>query len=178
MNYFDAFQNQFKNETDRASVILVASILEELLMNILSAKLVGVTSSNDEFFEGTNAPLGTFNSRIEMAFRIGLISSKFTRDLHLIRKIRNDFAHNINGCTFDDTRVISRINALSNSNGIFKRSETILKKRNYEKTPRNEFLESTSWMIWHLEKKIPIVEEISPCGEEWGYSFTHKESEP
>ncbi len=31
-------------------------------------------------------------------YRLGLISVKFARDLHLVRKMRNDFAHNAQRC--------------------------------------------------------------------------------
>jgi hypothetical protein len=95
--YHDLLHAEFAKETDRAAVIVAASMLDELLRSILVAKLVPVSSSTDELFDGANAPLGTFSARIEMAYRVGLISVKFSRDLHLVRRIRNDFAHNIHG---------------------------------------------------------------------------------
>ncbi len=170
MDYFDVLLAEFGKESDRAAVILAASVTDELLRTLLSAYLVPVTSSNDEVFDGANAPLGTFSSRIEMAYRLGLISVKFTRDLHLIRKIRNDFAHNIHGCSFNDARIKSRILELTRSHGIIGRSPHHFSG---EVTPRDAFLEAASWMIFHITKMGKEISSLSTAREEWGYSFVY-----
>lgn len=149
-------------------MIVAASMMDELLRSLLIAKLVPVSSSTDELFDGANAPLGTFSARIEMAYRIGLISVRFARDLHLVRRIRNDFAHNIHGASFDDTRVRQRIAELDNSNGIFARSP----KTAAEKTkPREHFLEAVGWMIWHMEALSAKTTAIEQRHEEFGYEY-------
>ncbi len=167
MDYFEVLHADFDKESDRAAVILTASITDELLKSLLTAKLVPVTSSTDELFDGPNAPLQTFSSRIEMAYRVGLISCKFARDLHLIRKIRNEFAHNIQGCTFEDARVKSRIIELNNSHGILQRDPEKYK----DISVRNQFLEGASWMIFHLTELSEKIESFKPVNEEWGYSY-------
>lgn len=174
MNYFDILHAEFDKESDRAAVILAGSIIDELLKSLLSAHLVAVTSSKDDLFDGPNAPLSDFNARIEMAYRLGIISVKFTRDLHLIRKIRNEFAHNIHGCSFDDARVSSRIVELSKSHGIITRS-----KHKYPKVPsaRDQFLLGASWMTYHLTQEIKDTQSIQPKSEEWGYSFIWSEEQ-
>ncbi|MCX6177777.1 MAG: hypothetical protein NT163_00080 [Chlorobiales bacterium] len=170
MNYCDILHSEFEKETDRASVILTGSIADELLRTLLSARLIPVTSSSDELFDGANAALGTFSSRIEMSYRIGLISVKFARDLHLIRKIRNEFAHNIHGCSFEDARVKSRVTELSNSHGIINRSPHFYQD---QITTREQFLVAASWMIFHLNQVITEVHSLSPVPEEFGYQFVH-----
>jgi DNA-binding MltR family transcriptional regulator len=170
MDYFDVLHNEFDKESDRAAVILAASVADELLGTLLSAYLVPVSSSNDELFDGANAPLGTFSSRIEMSYRLGLVSVKFARDLHLIRKIRNDFAHNIHGCSFEDARVKSRILEISNSHGIIVRSPHFFKE---EVSPRKAFLEAASWMIYHLNRKVKGTLSLPAAKEEWGYAFVY-----
>lgn len=111
----DILDNEFRKESDRAVVILVASLLDEALTSSLKSYLTPIASSSDEIFDGSNAPLGTFSSKINMIHRLGLISSRFCRDLHLVRKIRNSFAHNIFGCTFENGSVKSRIDELIKS---------------------------------------------------------------
>jgi DNA-binding MltR family transcriptional regulator len=169
VDYYEILRTEFSKETDRAAVILTGSIADELLRSLLAGRFVPVSSSSDELFDGANAPLGTFSSRIEMAYRLGEISVKFARDLHLIRKIRNEFAHNIHGCSFDDARVRSRITELSNSHGIIQRSP-----HRYEAPPstRDQFLEAASWMIFHLNELIKETNALSPRAEEWGYGFS------
>jgi hypothetical protein len=104
-----------------------------------------------------------------MAYRTGLISTKFARDLHLIRRIRNDFAHNIHGASFEDTRGKQRIAELDHSNGIFRRSP----KSAADKTSsREHFLEGVSWMLFHLENSPSDMKSLTPCEEEWGYSYS------
>jgi len=174
MDYYDILRKEFASETDRAAVIVAASMLDELLRTALIAKLVPVSSSTDELFDGANAPLGTLSSRIEASYRLGMISVKFARDLHLIRRIRNDFAHNIHGCSFDDTRVRSRVTELDNSNGILARSP---KAAAENASTRDHFLESVSWMIFHLENYVIAIEPLEPIEEEWGYTYSADDSD-
>ena len=170
MDYFNVLHDEFHKETDRAAVILAASIADELLRTLLAAHLVPISSASDELFDGANAPLGTFSSRIEMAYRVGLISVRLARDLHLVRRIRNDFAHNIQGCTFEDARVRQRVTELNNSHGIIARSPKEFKR---PLSVRDQFLEGTSWMIHHLNTLIEEIVSIQPCEEEWGYEYSH-----
>lgn len=172
MDYYDILQKEFESESDRAAVIVAASMLDELLRTLLMARLIPVSSATDELFDGANAPLGTFSSRIEMAYRIGVVSVKFARDLHLVRRIRNDFAHNIHGCSFEDTRVRSRVIELDNSNGILARSP---KAAAAKKTMREHFFEGVSWMIFHLENQSSEVHALEACEEEWGYTYCQDE---
>jgi DNA-binding MltR family transcriptional regulator len=174
MDYFDILHDEFAKESDRAAVILAASVADELLRGLLMARLVAVTSSNDELFDGANAPLGTLSARIEMAYRLGLISVKFARDLHLVRKIRNDFAHNIHGCSFDDVRIKSRVRELSNSHGIISRSPHRFQT---EPSTRDAFLQAASWMVFYLNAQIQETTALPTAAEEWGYSFAYSVSE-
>jgi DNA-binding MltR family transcriptional regulator len=73
-----------------------------------------------------------------MCYRLGLLSDRYVRDLNLIRKIRNEFAHNIQGCDFNHTSIYSRIQELDKS------SQTVAKlnimegkSENENKEPRN-----------------------------------------
>src|SRR3989304_4581866 len=95
--WLDHMFNEFDKESDRASVILTAALLENSLEEMVKAMLVPSASAEDPLFDGATAPLGDFSSKIEIALRLGLISDQFARDLHIIRKIRNAFAHNITG---------------------------------------------------------------------------------
>ena len=87
-----AFAAEFSKESDRASVIIGAARLDVLLKELLVRVLQPCTSSTDELLDG-DSPRSTFSSRIQMCNRLGLIDAKLTRALHLIRRIRNEFAH-------------------------------------------------------------------------------------
>ena len=82
----------FASESDRAVVILGAAKLDVQLYQLIVKVLRTPPSSGDELFEG-DSPLSTFSAKINLAYRLGLIDNELTRTLHLIRKIRNSFAH-------------------------------------------------------------------------------------
>jgi hypothetical protein len=108
---FYSFINELTNETDRAAVILGVAKLDLLLYQILQKHFVPIPGSKDEFLNN-DGPLSTFSAKIHMANRLGLIDNLFSRSLHLIRKIRNDFAHEVEGCLLGSSPYRDRIRAL------------------------------------------------------------------
>lgn len=108
---FKEFVEEFKGESDRAAVILGAAKLDSLLMQILDRFLLPSLSSNDELLDG-DSPLSTFSARINSCYRLGLISSEFAKSLHLVRRIRNAFAHETSGCSLSTGAHSDRIKSL------------------------------------------------------------------
>lgn len=100
LDEFNRFTEEFRNESDRAAVILGASQLDILLYQLIERFLLPNPSSKDELLDG-DSPLATFSSRISICYRLGLINADFSRALHLIRKIRNSFAHEVSGVSFE-----------------------------------------------------------------------------
>lgn len=168
------FFREFYKETARASVILAAAMLEQGVSNFIQAYLVPVSSGDDNLFNGPNAPLASFSAKIDMAYRVGLISPKMCRDLHLIRKIRNEFAHNVTGCSFENMSVRSRVVELTRSSGLLQRSPSMKKTC---KTPRDEFELVVSWMLWYLSEEVEKIKSVEPKGLEFGYTLVMKASE-
>lgn len=109
--YFRQFIEEFKNESDRAAVILGAAKLDLLLNQLLQAALLPCTGKNDELLDG-DGPLSTFSSRITLCHRLGLIDDDFCRALHLIRRIRNSFAHELSGVSLESGAHRDRIREL------------------------------------------------------------------
>lgn len=108
---FSKFALDFKNESDRAAVILGAAKLDIILFQILQNYLKPAPSGKDELLEG-DSPLATFSSRINMCHRLGLITDEFARALHLIRRIRNSFAHEMSSVSLDSGAHKDRIREL------------------------------------------------------------------
>lgn len=94
---FEEFVDEFKDETDRAAVIVGAAKLDLVMYQILQRLFLPSTGTTDELLEG-DSPLSTLNAKIHILYRLGLIDANFARALHLVRKIRNDFAHEVTGC--------------------------------------------------------------------------------
>jgi mannitol operon repressor len=99
-----------KKESPRGKVLISTGFIEEQLKEILLAFMLQNTQAT-ELVDGANAPLGTFSSRISACFVLGLISEPERHDLTLIRRIRNDFAHDIHA-TFETRSVVDRCNEL------------------------------------------------------------------
>ena len=112
MDRFFKFLGEFNQESDRAAVILGAARLDETLYQLLSATLVPSTSARDELLD-SDGPLGTFSARIHVAYRLGLLDAEMTRALHLVRRIRNSFAHEVGGCTLDTGAHADRVKELA-----------------------------------------------------------------
>jgi DNA-binding MltR family transcriptional regulator len=86
------FRISLSSETPRGSVLMAAAFLDDRLKLLLAARLVNDKKLSRRSFE-FNGPLGTFSSRIDFSYLLGLLPKNAHRDLHLIRSIRNKFAH-------------------------------------------------------------------------------------
>lgn len=99
---------EFQNESDRGCVLLGAAQVDFLLAKAIEKRLArGNEVSKTLLFE-TNAPIGTFASRITVAYALGIIGPKTKADLGVIRDIRNDFAHTVGSLDFSNRSVADR----------------------------------------------------------------------
>jgi hypothetical protein len=105
------FVDEFKEESDRAAVILGAAKIDSILAQILDRYMLASLSSSDELLDG-DSPLATFSARINTCYRLGLIDPDFAKALHLTRKIRNSFAHEVSGVSLESGAHADRINSL------------------------------------------------------------------
>lgn len=108
------FVNEFLEESDRACVVLGAAKLDISLFQILQKRLLPCGSGKDELFDA-DSPLSTFSAKINLCHRLGLIDSEVARSLHLIRKIRNAFAHEISGVSLSSGSHADRVKELVTS---------------------------------------------------------------
>jgi DNA-binding MltR family transcriptional regulator len=94
-------------ESDRGCALMAAAYIDSQIGELLRATLVKEAKVVEALL-GQTKPLGTFSARIDMVYAIGLIGMRLHHDLHLIRKIRNDFGHVPDPICFNDTRIASR----------------------------------------------------------------------
>lgn len=110
LNKFWPYLEVLKKESDRGKVLVSCGFLEEQLKEILLA-FMRENAQSAELLDGSNAPLGTFSSRIAAAYALGLIRETENHDLTLIKRIRNDFAHSIE-TSFETRSVVDRCREL------------------------------------------------------------------
>jgi hypothetical protein len=158
-NWDARLRDELAKESDRAAVILGATFLDSALELMLKAYLVPTPSSHDALFEGVSAPFGDFSGRIEAAFRLGLISGSFASALHLVRRIRNQFAHNIAGCSFEDPSVRSRLLELGKCIRIVNTPPDI--RARFPSGSRGEFELAASLLQWLLHARTQRIVQLS-----------------
>lgn len=163
----EVYKREFAKESDRACAILSVAMLDRALETILKTRLIPTSSSEDNLLEGAYAPISTFNARIDLVHRLGLISSPLCRDLHIVRKIRNDFAHNIAGCSFEDSSVRSRIIELARSSRVIEQYPEV--RKSFPSGYRGDFQMTVSWMLWYLWHLAETVYSIEPAEIEAAY---------
>ena len=164
----DALYREFATESDRAAVVLTAAMLDNALAQLLRVSLVATASSDDSLLDGANRPLANFGARVDASYRFGLISRRLCRNLHIIRAIRNDFAHNLAGCTFEDGAVRSRVLELARSSRLIDRHPDIRNGR-FPPGVRGDFLMLASAMLYWINSSVDRSKSVPPAPDEWIY---------
>lgn len=100
-----------KLESDRGAVLSIAAALEDRLKEIILHFLKDVKSSA-ALFESYNAPIGTFSSKILFAHALGLINDNEYKELEILRKMRNEFAHTWENITLGSTKIAGKLQNL------------------------------------------------------------------
>lgn len=103
LNEFFDFLPILNDESDRGMTLIATSFLDELLGRILESFFVEGEDAS-RLMKGFNAPLSSFSSRISACVALGLINAREGAELNTLRKIRNQFAHQIN-VSFSDNSI-------------------------------------------------------------------------
>jgi mannitol operon repressor len=99
----NVFLSATSAETDRGRSLVVASLIDEMLEEILRGFFLD-NSATKKLFDEPNAPLSTLSAKASAARALGLISKEEFSDIDLVRKIRNAFAHSVM-CSFSDDKI-------------------------------------------------------------------------
>lgn len=100
-----------KKQPDRSLVIVMAAVIEDHLAGVIVNHLVDAKKITDNMFGGMG-PLSTFSAKIDMGFLLGLYTRDFLNALHALRKVRNEFAHNMGPITLDSDEVMQKSSPL------------------------------------------------------------------
>ena len=165
----DAFQRFLQevifSDNERSGVICGAAMLELQLETILRSYLIPTdVKSEDERLFGANAPLATFSDKTTMAYRLGLIPRVVADILDRIRKIRNDFAHDLAIRSLnDDEKYKSHIAELSK---VHRGAESaLLGELQLDVTPANRLRAIIVAVAAMLSTTAKLVEPVQPLGK-------------
>jgi len=112
---WETFLDEFAHESDRASAVLGAAYLDELLEKLIASFLIDDKKAIDILLSPSKpyAPLSSFSAKIIMAYCLGLIDKIQYDDLNITKRIRNLFAHGLHGLDFQDEKISSEIKKLA-----------------------------------------------------------------
>lgn len=97
--------------SDRAAAVIGGSLVDVALTEALERLLHRNAKLTKKSF-GPSGALGTFSAKIDLGYLTGLYGMKALRELHIIREIRNDFAHDLTILDFNDQSVFDRVKNL------------------------------------------------------------------
>lgn len=107
-----------QQESDRGCAIFGAALLEDDLERLLRAycrnDIETVKKVVDPLFRGY-APFSTFSAKIQVSYALGLIDKQLHTTLDLIRRLRNDFAHERKAVSFRTPKYQSRLQEIFDS---------------------------------------------------------------
>lgn len=112
LDKLNRFMSLIQKQDDQAMVLSLATFLEDTLGRLLLAYFRSCKATK-ELVEGFNAPLGTFGSRIKAVYAFGLVTDDQYKDMEILRKIRNHFAHNWEGVSFERNDIQALVGQLS-----------------------------------------------------------------
>lgn len=102
---FDQILEEMGNGSDRSAAILIASYVDTVLRQAVFHRLVPMGVVDARKLIGQAGPLASFSQTIDMGFALGLYGPVVRRDLHIIRDVRNIFAHRFLPVTFSDSEI-------------------------------------------------------------------------
>ncbi|MEM5644722.1 hypothetical protein AAHH72_05465 [Bacillus cereus] len=107
--YVDAskeFEKELEYSSDRGIVLVCASVIDQLLSDLLKAFLVKSDNVEKDLFR-PNAALSTFESKIQMSYYLGLISKNEELNITYLQRIRNKFAHQVVDISFEKNDIMN-----------------------------------------------------------------------
>lgn len=146
------FRRTLTPETDRGCALMAQAYLDAQLEELLRRYFVDDAKHTREVL-GQSKPLGTFSARVDVAYALGLISLKMHRDLHLIRKIRNDFGHDPSPINFHHSKIANRCRDLYHT------------LWDEDKAPRARFVNAVMGVLGLIHESFESITH-APCVEE------------
>ena len=144
---FDRFINLLKGETDRGLALAGAAMVDDLLGKCIRAFLLDHPET-ERFLEGRFAPLASFAARTVAAFALGLVAEVEYRECEIIRKVRNEFAHNVY-VGFTDQKIRDLCANL----------EFPLHYGLDPDTPKGLFLNASVMVAVHLQNRLRLIDD-------------------
>lgn len=120
----------FNRDSDRAKAIVLASIVENHLTEVIKRTFLTEEKIWNELFQ-PSGPLGDFATKIRLAYMAKMIDEPLKNDLLVMSKIRNEFAHKLTVKSFNAQRVRDLIKTMH--------SYRVILRIRHQKLPDNKY---------------------------------------
>lgn len=143
-DYLNALE--LSSENDRAYILVSAVAIEDQIYNVLKVLLPQISCLNDN--QGF-----TFSFKINLLKSYALYNPKIVQYAHLLRQIRNEFAHNLTFTNFEDLPEGMKVNINQRITEIYPESQLL--------ELRNKIDTIVKWLFWQLNSLLPYAEKIN-----------------
>lgn len=159
----DVFQ-QATTASDREAAIIIFCLIDDITTDFFRAKLTGkVPNGIEETFLSGNGMLATAHAKLSLLAGLEWVRQGTFRQLSLIRRIRNEFAHNVKYKNFDVSPIRDLINSMEASEVPV--IATLPAESHLDPLPlRVKFLMRSGSATYHLIHDIAIIEAAALHG--------------
>jgi DNA-binding MltR family transcriptional regulator len=148
--------DEVRASSDRAAAILLFALIDDLTIFHFSRYLNhDIRGGVASLFEA-NGMLSTANNRFTLAAAMFWIDQETYADLHIVRKIRNHFAHETEISSFDHERVNGLIHSLSHSESPILKTDELEFLREFKLSCRCLFLVRSGLLVNRLVQDLIV----------------------
>lgn len=94
----------YDHSSERAMAIVLGTIVENHLTRLLRLLMLRDEDIARELFH-PSGPIGPFGTKIRLAYMLRIIEPELYRDIIVVNRIRNKFAHDLTAVTFEDQQI-------------------------------------------------------------------------
>jgi DNA-binding MltR family transcriptional regulator len=95
---------EFNTQSPRTTAVVGAAILDDCLAQVIGMRFPVAGRTKDELFKPAG-PLGNLDTKVKVAYAMGIVSKPAFQDLTRLVQIRNKFAHRLDVSDFEHPEV-------------------------------------------------------------------------
>lgn len=105
---------EIRTASDRGAALLAVCQIDQGLELSIICRLHHASMKTREMLRKPNGAFSSFMGKIDLAYAFGIYNEKYRDTLHIVRTIRNGFAHAAIPLTFEDDGIISECRRVNN----------------------------------------------------------------
>jgi mannitol operon repressor len=137
-----SYYDQLKSESDRGCAIIGGAMIDQSLSKLIAKYLIDDQPAVDELLEPHGRPSSVY-TRVSLAYCLGLVMKNQVKDIIVISRIRNYFAHNLDAASFENEEVMKMCDEIK---WYFETAYAT----DEEKSPRKYFQVAVAMLIYNL----------------------------